>query len=89
MTDTEILDFCEENDVEVSFNFEKLTEGYRIRIRRGYFQYCTFVTRDQIESSKAWGSAIKITLTNMLDALNRAEHEQEERHAQDHADRRE
>ena len=43
MTDTEILDFCEENDVEVSFNFEKLTEGYRIRIRRGYFQYCTFV----------------------------------------------
>ena len=86
MTDAEILDFCEKNDVEISFNFEKLTEGYRIRIRRGYFQYCTFVTRDQIESSKAWGSAIKITLTNMLDALNRAEHEQEERHAQDHAD---
>lgn len=52
MTDTEILDFCEENDVEVSFNFEKLTEGYRIRIRRGCFQYCTFVTRDQIEATK-------------------------------------
>ncbi len=86
MTDAEILDFCEKNDVEVSFNFEKLTEGYRIRIRRGYFQYCTFVTRDQIESSKAWGSAIKIILTNMVDTLNRAEHEQEERHAQDHVD---
>lgn len=86
MTDAEILDFCEKNDVEISFNFEKLTEGYRIRIRRGYFQYCTFVTCDQIEATKEWGSAIKITLTNMLDALNHAEHEQEERHAQDHAD---
>lgn len=75
MTDAEILDFCEKNDVEISFNFEKLTEGY-----------CTFVARDQIESSKAWGSAIKIILTNMVDTLNRAEHEQEERHAQDHAD---
>ena len=50
MTDAEILDFCEKNDVEISFNFEKLTEGY-----------CTFVARDQIESSKAWGSAIRIT----------------------------
>lgn len=31
-------------------------------------------------------AAIKIILTNMVDTLNRAEHEQEERHAQDHAD---
>jgi len=83
MTDTEILDFCEENDVEVSFSFDKLSGGYLIRIRRGYFQYCTLVTRDQIEISKAWGSAIKITLTNMVDTLNRAEHEQERHHGQD------
>ena len=73
MTDSEILDFCEQHDVEVSFRFEKETNGYHLRIRRGNWQYNAVITREQIEGTKAWGSAVKKTLCCMVDKLNRAE----------------
>ena len=32
MTDSEILDFCEEHDIEVSFRFEKEINGCHLRL---------------------------------------------------------
>ena len=72
MTGSEILNFCEEHDVEVSFRFEKEANKYHLRIRRGNWQYNAVVTREQIEGAKA-GSAIKKTLCYMVDKLDRAE----------------
>ena len=43
MTDSEILDFCEEHDIEVSFRFEKEINGCHLRIRRGAWQYATIM----------------------------------------------
>lgn len=73
MTDTELLDFCEQNDIEITFRFEKETHGYYLKIRREYWQYSCVITSCQIERSKALGSTIKAALTNMVNELNRAE----------------
>lgn len=73
MTDSEILDFCEQHDVEVSFRFEKETNGYHLRMRRGNWQHNVVVTREQIEVTKAWGSTIKEALCCMVDKLDQAE----------------
>ena len=84
MTDTELLDFCEHNDVEITFSFEKEAHGYYLKIRRGYWQYSCVITSDQIEMFKGWEDAIKATLTNMVDKLNLAEKpELEENHDPD------
>ena len=71
MTDSEILDFCEEHDIEVSFRFEKDINGCHLRIRRGAWQYATIITHEQIEGAKAWGFAVKEVLCHMVDKLDR------------------
>ena len=56
-------------------------------MRRDNWQYNTVVTREQIEGTKAWGSAIKQTLCCMVDKLDQAENarkaELEEHHDSD------
>jgi len=52
MTDTEILDFCEEHNIEISFRVEKDTGNHHLRIRRGAWQYETVIAKEQIERSK-------------------------------------
>lgn len=56
-------------------------------MRRDNWQYNTVVTREQIEGTKAWGSAIKQTLCCMVDKLDQAENarkaELEEHHDPD------
>ena len=87
MTDTEIFDFCEEHDIEVSFRFEKEINGCHLRIRRGAWQYATIITREQIECTKVWGSAVKELLCHIVEKLDREQNarkaELEEHHDSD------
>lgn len=87
MTDTEILDFCEEHNIEISFGVEKDTGNRHLRIRRGAWKYDTFIAKEQIECAKAWDSIVKETLCCMVDKLNREENarkaELEEQHDPD------
>ena len=73
MTDSDILDFCEQHNVEVCFRFEKETNGCHLRIRRGAWQYTMVITPEQIKASKAWGSAIKEALHYMVTKLDHEE----------------
>lgn len=67
MTDSEILDFCKQHDVELSVRFDPDSSGYHLHMRRDWLQI------DHFFSSTYGDHAIKSVLNELEKKLTRAE----------------
>lgn len=75
MSDEELLDFCKDHNVEISFSFDPLANGYHLRMMRGMFQINDILSIDLIHTSKEWSFVVKAILTSMVAKLNKYEEE--------------
>lgn len=73
MSDKELLNFCKEHNVELSFRFEAQSNSYHLRMRRGMFQINDILSVQKIQTVKEWGFLIKAVLTSMVAKLNKFE----------------
>lgn len=78
MTDKELLDFCKNHNVELSFCFETQSNIYHLRMRRGMFQINDILSVEKIQTAKEWAFLIKAVLTSMVAKLNKFEKEHED-----------
>lgn len=71
MTDEEILNFCKEHDVEISFSYEKKSGRYLVRMRKDFWQFLSVIMPVQINEKQCFGSIVKHVLNDMAEKIER------------------
>ena len=72
MNDKQLLDFCQDHNVEISFSFEPTSNSYLLRMRRwgkdskSVIQSNHTIHYEECLSSILWPFVIRMTLTDML-----------------------
>lgn len=72
MTDEQLLNFCQDHNVEISFSFEPTSNSYLLRMRRwdkdskSVIQSNHTIHYEECSHSAFWPFIIRTTLTDML-----------------------
>lgn len=73
MTDKELLEFCEQRNIELSVRYDKDAHGYRLRMQREWLQINYIFSVECIDTAKAWDIIVKSKLDELEEKLTRME----------------
>lgn len=73
MTDKELLEFCEQRNVELSVRYDKDAHGYRLRMEKGWLQINYIFSLECVNTAKDWNAVVKSTLNELEEKLTRME----------------